>query len=124
MHPTRDHWLQSELLACAGTSCPPEWMDSEDPLYILLHLWDDRQAEGLVHTTGGYSVQTYLTTKYIFDLRDDDVYFCTADIGWVTGHSYVVYGPAPERRDRPDVRGRAQLARVRPPLEDRPTSTR
>ena len=58
-----------------------------------LHLGHHRQAKGIVHTTGGYSVETYITTKWVFDLKEDDTYWCTADIGWVTGHSYIVYGP-------------------------------
>ncbi len=88
----RDHWWH-DLVAKAALECPAEPMDAEDQLYILYTSGTTGKPKGLVHTTGGYAVQTYLTTKYVFDLRDDDIYWCTADIGWVTGHSYVVYGP-------------------------------
>jgi acetyl-CoA synthetase len=88
----RDLWWH-ELMATASAECAAEEMDAEDPLFILYTSGTTGKPKGLVHTTGGYSVGTYLTSKYIFDLHDDDVYWCTADIGWITGHSYVVYGP-------------------------------
>jgi acetyl-CoA synthetase len=90
--PGRDLWWH-DLMLSAAPSCPPCAMDSEAPLFILYTSGTTGKPKGLVHTTGGYSVGTYLTSKYIFDLQEDDVYWCTADIGWITGHSYVVYGP-------------------------------
>jgi acetyl-CoA synthetase len=92
MQPGRDHWWH-ELAAKAAPNCPAEPLDSEDPLYILYTSGSTGKPKGIVHTTGGYSVGTYITTKWIFDLRDEDIFWCTADIGWVTGHSYIVYGP-------------------------------
>jgi acetyl-CoA synthetase len=92
MQAGRDHWWH-ELLAKASPHCPAEPLDSEDPLYILYTSGSTGKPKGIVHTTGGYSVGTYLTTKWVFDLKDDDIFWCTADIGWVTGHSYIVYGP-------------------------------
>jgi acetyl-CoA synthetase len=88
----RDHWYH-RLMQDAPYVCEPERMDAEDMLYTLYTSGTTGKPKGIVHTTGGYLVGTYATTKWVFDLKEDDVYWCTADIGWVTGHSYVVYGP-------------------------------
>jgi acetyl-CoA synthetase len=88
----RDLWWHEEL-AQVDARCAPEKMDSEAPLFILYTSGSTGKPKGILHTTGGYLLYCKLTSKYVFDLRDEDVYWCTADIGWVTGHSYVVYGP-------------------------------
>ncbi|WP_174259253.1 acetate--CoA ligase [Myxococcus xanthus] len=81
------------LVSGQSAECEPEWVESEHPLFILYTSGSTGKPKGVLHTTGGYAVNTSLTTRWVFDLREDDVYWCTADVGWVTGHSYVVYGP-------------------------------
>ncbi len=88
----RDYWWH-EQMADASAVCEPEHMDSEDPLFILYTSGSTGKPKGVLHTTGGYMVYATTTFKYIFDYRDEDVFWCTADVGWVTGHSYLVYGP-------------------------------
>jgi acetyl-CoA synthetase len=88
----RDHWYH-RLIQEASAECPAEEMDAEDPLFILYTSGTTGQPKGIVHSTGGYLTQVAATTKWVFDLKDEDVFWCTADIGWITGHSYVVYGP-------------------------------
>ncbi|HUK20910.1 MAG TPA: acetate--CoA ligase [Gemmatimonadales bacterium] len=92
MQAGRDAWWH-DLMAKAAPSCAPEAMDAEDPLYILYTSGTTGKPKGILHTTGGYLTHVYATTKWVFDLKNEDVFWCTADVGWVTGHSYVVYGP-------------------------------
>jgi acetyl-CoA synthetase len=94
MEPSRDLWWHEEMSAPdIANYCEPEWMDSEDPLFILYTSGSTGKPKGVLHTTGGYMLFTNLTFRWIFDYHDEDIHFCTADIGWVTGHSYIVYGP-------------------------------
>ena len=88
----RDHWLDDEIARQRAT-CPSEWMDAEDPLFILYTSGSTGKPKGVMHTTGGYMVYTSLTHETVFDIKPDSVYACVADIGWITGHSYIIYGP-------------------------------
>ncbi|MCA8918951.1 MAG: acetate--CoA ligase [Planctomycetes bacterium] len=88
----RDFWLHEET-AKQRSTCPAEWMDAEDPLYLLYTSGSTGKPKGVLHTTGGYLTYASMTHEYVFDLKEDDVYCCAADIGWVTGHSYIIYGP-------------------------------
>jgi acetyl-CoA synthetase len=92
MTPGRDHWWD-EMIQTVDPVCPAEELESEHPLFILYTSGTTGKPKGILHTTGGYLTQAAFTAKNVFDLKDDDVYWCTADIGWITGHSYVVYGP-------------------------------
>ncbi|MFM2182606.1 MAG: acetyl-coenzyme synthetase [Actinomycetota bacterium] len=92
MQAGRDHWYH-ELMAAADPVCPPEPMDSEQLLFLLYTSGTTGKPKGIMHTSGGYLTHVAFTHRYVFDLHDDDVYWCTADVGWITGHSYIVYGP-------------------------------
>lgn len=92
IEPGRDSWWH-DLQKNVSADCPAEPMDSEDMLFVLYTSGSTGKPKGVVHTTGGYNLYTHITTKWIFDLQDTDVYWCTADVGWITGHSYIVYGP-------------------------------
>jgi acetyl-CoA synthetase len=92
MHPNRDHWWH-ELQQNVSGRCPATPMDSEDMLFILHTSGSTGKPKGVVHTTGGYNLYTHMTSQWIFDLQETDIYWCTADVGWITGHSYIVYGP-------------------------------
>ncbi len=92
MHEGRDHWWH-DLVENASADCPAEEMDAEDLLFILYTSGSTGKPKGIAHTTGGYLTGVYASTKWVFDMKPEDIYWCTADIGWVTGHSYIVYGP-------------------------------
>lgn len=116
-HPTRDVWFQ-DLIATQPRNCPPEVMAADDPLFVLYTAGSDAKPKGLVHASGGYLVYASLTHQYVFDSQPGDVYWCTADIGWATGHSYVLYGPLANGAttllhegvpDYPDIKRWAQI---------------
>ena len=112
----RDHWWH-ELMAAASPVCPAEPLDAEHPLFILYTSGTTGKPKGVVHTTAATCCRSALTTKYVFDLKDEDTYWCTADIGWVTGHSYVVYGPLANGAHHLHVRRRSQPSGAGPLLE-------
>ncbi len=94
MEPGRDFWYHEEVRAAdVSQHCDVEWVDAEDPLFILYPSGSTGKPKGVLHTTGGYLLFSVVTFKYVFDYHDEDVFWCTADIGWITGHSYIVYGP-------------------------------
>lgn len=88
----RDIWWH-EVVPIASSFCQPEWMQAEDPLFMLYTSGSTGKPKGVVHTTAGYMLYAATTFKYVFNYKPTDVYWCTADIGWITGHTYVVYGP-------------------------------
>ena len=92
MVPDRDYWWH-ELMASTSAECEAVELDAEHPLYILYTSGSTGKPKGVLHTTAGYLLGTMMTSQWVFDLKDDDTYWCTADMGWVTGHSYIVYGP-------------------------------
>ena len=116
----RDVWYHDEMAAADITAdCPPVPVDAEHPLFILYTSGSTGTPKGVLHSTGGYLLYVHDTAKYVFDLHDDDIHFCTADIGWITGHSYIVYGPLAVRRHQHPLRGSAHLPAARPLLAGR-----
>ena len=118
MQAGRDVWYHEEM-AKASDDCEPEKMNAEDPLFILYTSGSTGKPKGVVHTTAGYLLHVALSHKWVFDIHDDDIYWCTADIGWVTGHSYIVYGPLANGATTLDVRRHPDLSGRGPLLADR-----
>ena len=121
MQEGRDEWWHDLVDGESedAASCPCEPMDSEDLLYLLYTSGTTAKPKGIAHTTAGYLVGVSTTHHYIFDVKPDSVYWCAADVGWVTGHSYIVYGPLVQRDDRRHVRRRPRLPRPRSLVGDR-----
>ena len=117
MREGRDHWWH-DLMAEAPANVPAEPMDSEAPLFVLYTSGSTGKPKGIKHTTAGYNLYVKKTTEWVFDIRDEDLYWCTADIGWITGHSYVIYGPLSAGATVVHVRGRAGLAGQGPLVAD------
>jgi hypothetical protein len=115
----RDIWWH-DVIAGQSDVCEPEWVDAEHPLFLLYTSGSTGKPKGVQHSTGGYLLHAILTMKWTFDLKPDDVFWCTADIGWVTGHTYITYGPLACGGDRDGFRRRADLPGRRPFLEDDP----
>ena len=110
MDPVRDFWYH-EAAEMVTTECPAEPMNAEDPLFILYTSGSTGQPKGVLHTSGGYLVFASMTHQYVFDYHDGDIYWCTADVGWVTGHSYILYGPLSNGATTLMFEGRAELSR-------------
>ena len=96
MHQTRDLWWH-EAISGVDSTCSPEMMESEDPLFILYTSGSTGKPKGVLHTTGGYLTYVSITHEFVFDYNPGDIYWCTADLGWITGHSYIIYGPLSNR---------------------------
>ena len=122
MRAGRDYWLDEECHKQRST-CTNAWMGAEDPLFILYTSGSTGKPKGLMHTTGGYMVYAAFTHRLIFDYHPGDIYFCAADIGWVTGHSYIIYGPLANGATTRDVRVDAALSRPGPLLARRSTTS-